>query len=504
MRKIGFLFGAGAEIGYGLPSGGKFALEIFKQDSSCSKKEFKRNRDLIDGSTAYAGNWLPPMFKSKSVNSYGKTVFESIIKDTIERNRNKIISKLNNFDEIAKIEEKNVYRKYNTKTITEIIEERIGRTIKNCNMQQQISFIDSFKEGNKIFSNKYFSALLLLYENKAQNNLEIRKELRKMLVSILQLQVGALSENLSQKINDGFFETKDDELDFLDDMGDIIQLNYQSAGLTGLEYLMDNKEINIIDDNSALMAFINNIIENIYASVLDYKTLIDSNWRYLYCPIDEWSKFCKINIFLLTVKNYIETQINNSIITNDGYYHDLALYIKENKIEITTIATTNYNTFIENIINKKISYLNGSTKLWYDPYLNRIGSYEELNQNEKHFLVPLLFTQSGTKPMTSITMSQMYVKMYENYRKSDIICIIGFGFNLDDEHINGIIRTLIDIDDKHIVVVDVDPDNNVDNIAQKLKTTKVENIHLIIVDKYNRKYNGESWIEMISSDKLNY
>lgn len=29
-RKIGFLFGAGAEIGYGLPSGGKFVLDIFK------------------------------------------------------------------------------------------------------------------------------------------------------------------------------------------------------------------------------------------------------------------------------------------------------------------------------------------------------------------------------------------------------------------------------------------------------------------------------------------
>ncbi len=74
---------------------------------------------------------------------------------------------------------------------------------------------------------------------------------------------------------------------------------------------------------------------------------------------------------------------------------------------VTTIATTNYNTFIEDIMDCKITYLNGSTKLWYDSYLNLIGSYDRLNENEKHFLVPLLFTQSGTKPMTSKTMSKI-------------------------------------------------------------------------------------------------
>lgn len=39
MQKLGFLFGAGAEICYGLPTGGKFALDIFRQDVSISKKE---------------------------------------------------------------------------------------------------------------------------------------------------------------------------------------------------------------------------------------------------------------------------------------------------------------------------------------------------------------------------------------------------------------------------------------------------------------------------------
>ena len=32
MKKIGLFFGAGAEMEYGLPSGGKFAIDLFRQD----------------------------------------------------------------------------------------------------------------------------------------------------------------------------------------------------------------------------------------------------------------------------------------------------------------------------------------------------------------------------------------------------------------------------------------------------------------------------------------
>lgn len=39
MMKFGFLFGAGAEMGYGFPSGGRFALDIFRHDPSNIKNE---------------------------------------------------------------------------------------------------------------------------------------------------------------------------------------------------------------------------------------------------------------------------------------------------------------------------------------------------------------------------------------------------------------------------------------------------------------------------------
>lgn len=58
LKKVGFLFGAGAEMGYNLPSGGKFALDIFRQDTTQSKVEFKEMRAGIDKKTSYANTWL--------------------------------------------------------------------------------------------------------------------------------------------------------------------------------------------------------------------------------------------------------------------------------------------------------------------------------------------------------------------------------------------------------------------------------------------------------------
>ena len=133
-------------------------------------------------------------------------------------------------------------------------------------------------------------------------------EIGKILTAILQLQVGALSENLTRNINDSLFKEKDDDIDIFDDLGEIIQLNYQSSGLSGIEYLLENRKYKENTESAKILEFSQKIIESIYSSVLDYKSLIDSNWHYLYCPMNEWAKFCKISIFLWTVREYILSQ----------------------------------------------------------------------------------------------------------------------------------------------------------------------------------------------------
>jgi len=74
MTKVSLFFGAGAECSYGLPSGGKFALDIFRMNTS-----------------------------------FTKTQYESIVKVSLENKRNNILDYLNNFYEKVNLISQKLY-----------------------------------------------------------------------------------------------------------------------------------------------------------------------------------------------------------------------------------------------------------------------------------------------------------------------------------------------------------------------------------------------------------
>ncbi len=497
--RFGFLFGAGAEIAYKLPSGGKFALDIFRQDTSIPKQEFKKRRDSVDPTTAYSSQWLPKEYLAKNINTFGKSVFQNIIMSTVEHRRGQIIKLVNNIDEVA-FTVINSMKKDGINVDTAFYE-LIHRDVSNIHLDQVIAYNDAFGKGNKLFESTYFSALLLLYRDEIGEHR--RQMLGKMLLSIMQLQLGALSEDLSRNINDNLFSKKDEKIDLFDDFGELIKLNYNVAGVSGLEFLLENPDIEVADSYGIILRFTQLLIEEIYSSVLDYKSLIDSYWHYLYNPSAEWSKFCKISIFLLTVHHYlIEFGKKADKTISDGYYNMLLKCLKEGKYEASSIATTNYNNIIEDILGADypVTYLNGSVSVWYDPYLNKIGKEKELDNEEHHIIVPLLFTQSGTKPMTSISMSSQYVDMYKDWKTSDAIVIVGFGFGTDDEHINGILRTLVNDDGKELKIVTLKHEKTSDEesreIAKRLKISDYKKLKVYLVD-YNGMINGKPWAECL-------
>lgn len=496
--KIGFLFGAGAEVSYGMPTGGKFALEIFRRDSSNAKEVFKENRNRINSSSQYASNWLPKEYETKKVTTFRESVYENIIKDTVTNNRDKIVKRINNFDGVAKAVLDNKHISVND--FRKQVNNDLKRKYTEININQQISYNNLLREGNALFESNYF-AILLTYYKEFNFEKEQKEHLGDIIKSIFQLHIGAMSENLSRKLQENIFEKDNLELDIFDDLGGNLSVNYQAAGVRGLELLSRTKpenSHNIID-----IAF--EAIEKIYADVLDYKSVIDSNWHYLYTPKTEWGKFCNISIFLHSVHEYIKEQYKSQCDSNDdksGYYDDLSN--NQTKFAVTTVATSNYvNNLIENrLYNQEIIFLNGSIDEYYNPYMNSTMSKEEFEESEQ-FAVPLIFTQSGTKPMTSIDMSIKYVNFYNKLKESDFICSIGFGFNVDDEHINGIIRTLIERDEKKLVVVDIAnekaEDERADDLAKKLKISDSSKINYLIVDE-NRKIKGKSWCDYIISD----
>lgn len=500
MKKIAFMFGAGAEMSYNLPSGGDFALNIFKQDTTESKNFFRSMRASIDSQTSYT-SWLPADYKNKSISAFGRKAFEDIIHGTVEQNREAIIKRLSTIDQLGET----IHDQLTSSNIdvNGAFLRITGKSIENSNMSSDIRFNKIFSnDDNTLFNSSYYSACLLSYKSMKQTASATAKELGKIVSAILQLEIGALGEKLVKNINDGLFEAKDDDLDILDDLGDIIHLDYQAVGLAGFEYLLESTESDVSTDDGIVLCFAQRLLRCIYATVLDYKTLIDSNWMYLYQPSKEWGKFCKISIFLLNTQAYMKSLLKNVDTTLAGYYGDIRAAKDKSALQVAAIGTSNYTDLAENIIGDKVTYLNGSLNMWYDPYLNRIGTKTELDKDEKHIIVPLLFTQSGTKPMISIDMSRKYVEYFNALSDSDEICIIGFGFNQDDEHINGMFRDLIDRQNKPVTIVMLDDQeterHTKSRIAKKLKITNTENLSVLKVDN-ERKRNGVLWLDSFLS-----
>ena len=187
MKKIGFLFGAGAEIAYGMPTGGKFALDIFRRDVSRAKETFKENRKNIINTSQYATNWLPQDYISKRVTTFRESVYENIIKDTVVNNRSDIIDRINNFDRVGDAvltssgDSKGEFKRR--------ISSELATPYEDLNISQQLQYNPYLQNGNQLFSSKYFAILLTYYKRYNFTDESDKELLGDIVKSILQLHI---------------------------------------------------------------------------------------------------------------------------------------------------------------------------------------------------------------------------------------------------------------------------------------------------------------------------
>ena len=485
---LALFFGAGAEMAYGLPSGGKFAIDIFRMDVTEDKKTFKDQRQLVNTRSVYASNWLPLDYLSKPISSFGKPQYESLVKGSLENKRDKILQYLDKFDQNVDVHVQKLAAKgLNLKTTFESFP---GITFGEV-FTHEIKLSSMLGNSNGLFGSEYFSCFLKILELGENISVEFKKSIEKIVRALLELLIGACGEDLVNKLNDGIFSKKPDNINIFDDLGAIFSLDYKWTGLTGLEYILSSDATDISSGSSAedvITEFGRMILDDIFAQALDYQALIDSNWRYLYAPKTDWSKFCKISIFLHTVRRYIagiaqSHEMNCS--QGPGYYHDIADICT--LFECAVIGTTNYNTFIKEVTENDVIFLNGSVNDFYDPYLNKIIDRNTADESE-HITVPFIFTQSGVKPLTSVKMSERYVELYNRLKEADIVCVVGYSFNIDDGHINGMFRSLIEDEQKTVYIghYENDPVNETvikKHYRERLRLENDDNIKILIINK---------------------
>lgn len=496
-EKAVFFFGAGADAPYGLPSGGEFALEIFRTIGDEDKKRLRDELNKIE-SRSHQAQWLPSDYKNSRVTVFGKSNFDTIISSTLENKRDIIISSLSNFDVCAN-NVKSQFLKLNIDI--DLIHERLGCRPGEQQYSTEIKLNPNLQSNNiqNIFDSSYLSALIYLIQEKklTGNELNYASILAR---SFIEIFIGALGQDLVHSLNNGVFLSAPDNLSFLDDIGGMFNLDYRKIGLDALSHILAHKpflirkqDLNENTDSSLLIIeFYLRIAELIYSTFLDYQSLVDSHFRYLYQPKTEWAKFCKISTFLYAVERYLKTQLGSINIETTSYYEDISQYNNCGKI---AIGTSNYTSLVTRSNNKNIFYLNGSLSEFYDPYKNEITD----NENYNSLLVPFIFTQSGTKPMTSIKMCERYYKFYKSCLTADRIIVLGYGFNSDDGHINTLIRSLIDENDKSIDIIDYkiqDYPQLKRKISKNIRCSNPEKLRLHSIDS-DRQIDGQMWLNKL-------
>ncbi|WP_017149363.1 hypothetical protein [Bacillus bingmayongensis] len=504
LPNLSLFFGAGAEIGYGLPSGGKFALEIFRMSNDQDKEAFREQIRNIEPRSQIAAKWLPDNYNTKRLNVFGKGEFEGLIASSLEHRRANILEYLENFDNKVSdllrnwhVTEEIIRNKYFDET-----EEQIGDVLYN----QLIRLNEKLASRVQLFESHYFSAFLRLLEKFPQD-----RYLKRIVRAYLELLLGAFGQSLVSQLNEELFTEAPDEITVFDDLTGIFSLNYQGVGQTGMEIVIEEQPLEINEQTEGLTIFKElgrNILEEIYCQAMDYQTLIDSHFAYLYKPKAHWAKFTRIGIFLHTVQRYIKNHVkvdDAKISEGPGYYHDL-LQLKDH-FHVQAIGTTNYNNFVSQVTANlglediPIYHLNGSVDEFYDPYKNTILKEPTVEESGGKILVPFMFTQSGIKPLTSVSMSRKYVDLYDHFVNSDIICIIGYGFNGDDGHINGMLRSLVEEENKKLIIIHYKTDGSnkhqlLRQYQEKLRLHTSTNLKVYIVD-HHRTSNESIWYEKI-------
>jgi len=506
--KLGLFFGAGAEIPYGLPSGGKFAIELFRLDPTEEKQKLRSELQAINRHTAYATKWLPDKFWSKNLHAFGKSEFGSLIESSIENKKQRLIERLSDFDALAEAQ----FRKlqFEELALKAAYRTEFNRELGTEVYSQVIRLNTMLGPHGQLFESRYYSAMLDVLRAHPEATL-----LKRLAVSFLQLLVGSCGHDLISRLNQEIFSEAPDDLPIFDDVAGLFRVEMSKGGLDAIDLLITERTDFSAIQNPTLVemlcALARNVLEALFDGILDYQALIDNHFRYLFAPKTEWAKFTKMVIFMRLARTYIVSQMPaDDALPGEGYYHDLAK-AAELDVELGAIGTSNYNSLLERFAGElgfdlpQTFYLNGGVTDYYNPYTNDVicaDVPEQVPADQLH--VPFILTQSGLKPLTSVSMSRRYVELFDQFQNCDALAAVGFGFNCDDSHINGLFRKLIEEHQKPLFwVVPEGPseDQVKSELLGKLRLPEACRSRLwpIRVNRESREADGSLWLQKIAS-----
>ena len=100
-------------------------------------------------------------------------------------------------------------------------------------------------------------------------------------------------------------------------------------------------------------------------------------------------------------------------------------------------------------------------------------------------------------------MSRRYVGLFDEYLTCDAIIVIGYGFNIDDSHINGLFRQLIEDNSKKLFWICLSTDGSAEvqksRLVKKLRISAEnrDKVSVIPVAPTERTVDDSNWLDIL-------
>lgn len=178
---------------------------------------------------------------------------------------------------------------------------------------------------------------------------------------------------------------------------------------------------------------------------------------------------------------------------------------KENEEKDYYVATTNYTDIAETVIGEKSIYLHGNLS-WFEDY-ERLVVYDctikeeretALERAKKHMIFPYIMIPSGVKPLICQKQIEEYHKFIDALNKSDKLCVVGYKFNKEDNHINSIIGEWLRQGDRKLYYYYFKEDNFKED--KKAREEAINALPACIQDGNSFKDSGNIIINLICQE----
>lgn len=324
------------------------------------------------------------------------------------------------------------------------------------------TIVENDNEAKNIFGDDIFEYIKSYYNKRNETELDkIRESIRAKPEDVLDI----ITQNFDKKTAEEIVNSFKNKEKHSDNIGGFCKALYEhitkreNENNKGYKFFIENTVFyDALDEKFNTLRFpqkyeISNRVINAYVTI--FLLMFTKTYKNDGNSLDSYNKvFQKI----------IDADRNNDLFNVDFGKRDTYYSLLKNiKPEYCYVTTTNYTPIVEKVADKKVTYLHGRLN-WFED-LDKLTVYDCLDTNEEQLaysannIMPFILIPSGIKPIICRKQIVEFHNFIKNLDECSILCVVGYRFNSEDNHINSIIADWLREDENKMILFNYSSDN---------------------------------------------